>query len=92
MNEADGGPQFAFLTILDTLLLPVFNRVFSFLKLPIAGTDDMIQHSNLRRAYFSFILSITSANLQEVFYSESSSPFPSLPLPPPSPSLPPSPS
>ncbi|KAI5478878.1 Exportin-T [Pseudohyphozyma bogoriensis] len=59
-----------FLSILDTLLLPVFNRVFYFLKLPIAGTDDTIQHSNLRRAYFNFILSITSANLQEVLYSE----------------------
>ncbi|KAM0750236.1 Exportin-T [Meredithblackwellia eburnea MCA 4105] len=66
--------KFAFLPILDTLLLPVFNRVFYFLKLPISGTDDMIQHSNLRRAYFSFILSITSANMQEVFYSEKNKP------------------
>ena len=31
----------------------------------------MIQHSNLRRAYFSFIMSIANANLTEVFYSES---------------------
>ncbi|GJN94034.1 hypothetical protein Rhopal_007097-T1 [Rhodotorula paludigena] len=59
-----------FLDILDTLLLPVFNRVFHFLQLPIAGTDDTVQHSTLRRAYFGFILSITGANLQEVFYSE----------------------
>ncbi|GAA6017846.1 hypothetical protein JCM10207_003473 [Rhodosporidiobolus poonsookiae] len=59
-----------FLDILDTLLLPVFNRVFHFLQLPIAGTDDMVQHSTLRRAYFNFILSICGANLQEVFYSE----------------------
>ncbi|KAG0654816.1 pre-tRNA nuclear export protein [Rhodotorula mucilaginosa] len=59
-----------FLEILDTLLLPVVNRVFHFLSLPIAGTDDMVQHSTLRRAYFNFILSIAGANLQEVFYSE----------------------
>ncbi|BGP35706.1 pre-tRNA nuclear export protein [Rhodotorula toruloides] len=59
-----------FLDILDTLLLPVFNRVFHFLSQPISGTDDMIQHSELRRAYFNFILSIVSVNLQEVFYSE----------------------
>ncbi|GAA5895540.1 hypothetical protein JCM8208_005261 [Rhodotorula glutinis] len=59
-----------FLSILDTLLLPVFNRVFHFLQLPIAGTDDTVQHSHLRRAYFNFILSIAGAGLQEVFYSE----------------------
>lgn len=35
------------------------------------GTDDTVEHSTLRRAYFTFILSIASANLQEVFYSES---------------------
>ncbi|GAA5834356.1 hypothetical protein JCM11251_007967 [Rhodosporidiobolus azoricus] len=62
--------KIAFLDMLDTLLLPVFNRVFHFLQLPIAGTDDMIQHSTLRRAYFNFILSICGAGLQEVFYSE----------------------
>ncbi|GAA5993378.1 hypothetical protein JCM11641_008430, partial [Rhodosporidiobolus odoratus] len=60
----------AFLDTLDTLLLPVFNRVFHFLQLPITGTDDMVQHSTLRRAYFSFILSVCGANLQEVMYSE----------------------
>ncbi|GAA5960825.1 hypothetical protein JCM21900_002296 [Sporobolomyces salmonicolor] len=59
-----------FLEILDTLLLPVFNRVFHFLQLPVAGTDDTLQHSHLRRAYFNFILTIAGANLQEVFYSE----------------------
>ncbi|SGY86016.1 BQ5605_C009g05795 [Microbotryum silenes-dioicae] len=58
------------LEVLDTLLLPVFNRVFHFLKQPITGTDDEIQHATLRRAYFNFILSITSSNLQQVFYSE----------------------
>ncbi|GAA5891828.1 hypothetical protein JCM6882_007375 [Rhodosporidiobolus microsporus] len=62
--------KIAFLDMLDTLLLPVFNRVFHFLQLPIAGTDDMVQHSTLRRAYFNFILSICGAGLQEVFYSE----------------------
>ncbi|KAK4048624.1 pre-tRNA nuclear export protein [Microbotryomycetes sp. JL201] len=56
--------------ILDALLLPVVNRVVHFLKSPIGGTDDAIQHSQLRRAYFNFLLSITGANLQHVFYSE----------------------
>lgn len=73
--------QFDFLLILDALLIPVFERVFYFLKLPIAGTDDMIQHSNLRRAYFGFLISIAQANLTEVFYSESALPSPLLTLP-----------
>lgn len=59
--------------ILDTLLMPVFNRVFYFLKLPITGTDDTFQHSQLRRAYFSLILAMAAANLQDVLYSESQS-------------------
>ncbi|GAA5912917.1 Ran GTPase-binding protein LOS1 [Sporobolomyces salmoneus] len=63
-----------FTTILDTLLLPVFNRVFEFLQLPIAGTDDRVQHSTLKRAYFNFIITICSANLQQVFYSEKNQP------------------
>jgi exportin-T len=37
----------------------------------------MVQHSTLRRAYFNFILSICGANLQEVFYSASTSSVPS---------------
>ncbi|GAA5937886.1 Ran GTPase-binding protein LOS1 [Sporobolomyces koalae] len=63
-----------FTTILDTLLLPVFNRVFHFLQLPIAGTDDQVQQSTLKRAYFNFIIVICGANLQEVFYSEKNQP------------------
>ena len=63
-----------FVEILDTLLWPVFSRVFDFLKLPIAGTDDVVEHSTLRRAYFAFILSIISANLQQVLYSPANHP------------------
>lgn len=51
--------------------MPVFNRIFYFLKLPITGTDDTVLHSQLRRAYFSLILAIANANLQQVFYSQS---------------------
>ncbi|KAK4699304.1 exportin-T, partial [Phenoliferia sp. Uapishka_3] len=64
----------AFSPILDTLFIPVFNRVVYYLKLPIAGTDDVVQHSALRRAYFGFILSIFAANLQEILYSGKNQP------------------
>ncbi|GAA6024202.1 hypothetical protein JCM11491_001283 [Sporobolomyces phaffii] len=63
-----------FTTVLDTLLLPVFNRVFHFLQIPITGTDDQVQHSTLKRAYFNFIITICTSNLQEVFYSEKNQP------------------
>ncbi|GAA5820935.1 hypothetical protein JCM10212_000554 [Sporobolomyces blumeae] len=63
-----------FTTILDTLLLPVLNRVFHFLQTPIAGTDDQVQHSSLKRAYFGFVLTICGAGLGEVFYSEKNQP------------------
>ena len=53
------------------MLMPVVDRVFHFLKTPINGTDDAVQHSVLTRAYFNMFLSILGANLQEVLYSES---------------------
>ena len=63
----------AFKEILDTLLMPVFNRVFHFLKMDITGTDDTIEHSSLRRGYFSLILAIASGELEPVLYSQSQS-------------------
>lgn len=57
--------------MLDLLLIPVFDRVYYFLEQPITGTDDIHQHSELRRAYFGLLLSIASANMQSVFASPS---------------------
>lgn len=62
--------QDRFVEMLDVLLAPVFDRVYYFLEQPITGTDDIHQHSELRRAYFSLLLSIANANMQSVFTSQ----------------------
>ena len=56
--------------MLDMLLIPVLDRVYYYLELPITGTDDIQQHSELRRAYFTLMLSIASAGMSSVFFSE----------------------
>lgn len=61
--------QDRFIEMLDVLLAPVFDRVYHFLEQPVTGTDDIQQHSELRRAYFNLLLSIASANMQSVFTS-----------------------
>lgn len=64
----------AFTDILDALLLPVFNRVYEFLKLDVTGTDDAVQHSSLRRAYFNLLLSIAQGGMPHVLYSNTNKP------------------
>lgn len=55
--------------MLDLLIAPVFDRVYYFLEQPLTGTDDIQQHSELCRAYFSLLLSISSAAMQDVLIS-----------------------
>lgn len=62
--------QDAFAEMLDLLLGPVFDRVYYFLEQPVTGTDDIQQHSELRRAYFTLLLSTSNANMEGVFASE----------------------
>lgn len=60
----------AFAEMLDMLLAPVLERVYHYLEMPVTGTDDIQQHSELRRAYFTLMLSIASAGMSNVFFSE----------------------
>lgn len=69
----------AFGEMLDMLLAPVLERVYHYLEMPITGTDDIQLHSELRRAYFNLMLSIASAGMSSVFFSERKSMSLSLP-------------
>lgn len=55
--------------ILDLLLTPLLERVFSGLSEPISGTDDEIQLQELRREYVSFIQVILINDLGGVLVS-----------------------
>lgn len=56
--------------ILNILLTPLLERIFSGLAEPIVGTDDEIQLAELRREFLSFIQVILSNGLDNVFISE----------------------
>ncbi|KAI9902511.1 hypothetical protein N3K66_001863 [Trichothecium roseum] len=56
--------------VLDMLLTPLLQRIYTGLAEPIVGTDDEIQLAELRREYLSFIQIILSNGLDGVLVSE----------------------
>ncbi|CAG7992167.1 unnamed protein product [Penicillium salamii] len=57
-------------SILDTLLTPFLQRVFSGIAEPTVGTDDEIQLAELKREYLNFLLAVLSNDLGAVIISE----------------------
>lgn len=55
--------------VLDTLLSPLLQRIFSALQTTPAGTDDEIQLTELRREYLNFITAILNNGLGSVLIS-----------------------
>lgn len=55
--------------ILDQLLSPLFQRVFTGLSQEITGTDDEIQLRELKREYLNFVLVILNNDLGSVLVS-----------------------
>ncbi|KAJ5908033.1 hypothetical protein N7495_000715 [Penicillium taxi] len=61
--------------ILDTLLTPFLQRVFSGLADPTTGTDDEIQLAELKREYLNFLLAVLNNDLGAVIISERNQPI-----------------
>ncbi|PGH17132.1 exportin-T [Helicocarpus griseus UAMH5409] len=61
--------------ILDTLLTPFLQRVFSGIADPTTGTDDEIQLAELKREYLNFLLMILNNNLGTVIISSTNQPI-----------------
>lgn len=57
-------------SILDDLLSPLLQRIFTALATPVTGTDDEIQLSELKREYLNFILIILNQGLASVLVSD----------------------
>lgn len=57
--------------ILDQLLTPLLQRVFSALSEPTTGTDDEIQLVELKLQYLNFLLAILNHGLAQAFVSAS---------------------
>lgn len=62
-------------SVLDVLLTPLLQRVFSALAEPVTGTDDEVQLGELRREYLSFLLVILDNDLGNVLVSETNQGF-----------------
>ncbi|SLM34450.1 trna exportin [Lasallia pustulata] len=60
--------------ILDTLLTPLLQRVFTGIAEPTAGTDDEIQLAELKREYLGFLLVILNNDLGSVLVSNTNQP------------------
>lgn len=58
-----------FISLLDSLLLPLFSKIITFLDQPITGTDDVMCQSELRRGYFNLCSSIIGAQMHGIFVS-----------------------
>lgn len=57
-------------SILDVLLTPLLQRIFSHMSEPTGGTDDAIELAELRREYLNLILVIFQNDTASVFLSE----------------------
>ncbi|KAA8908637.1 armadillo-type protein [Sphaerosporella brunnea] len=56
--------------MLNELLTPLLQRIFSALSEPVTGTDDQVQLTELRREFLNFILMILNNDLGQVLVSE----------------------
>ncbi|KAF5873604.1 putative trna exportin protein [Botrytis fragariae] len=61
--------------VLNSLLTPLFQRVFASLSEPVTGTDDGIQLVELRREYLTFVTVILNNELGSVLVSEQNQAF-----------------
>lgn len=57
-------------SILNSILQPIIDRVFSFLSMQVSGTDDELNKAEMEKSYLNFIGTILSAGLQGVFISD----------------------
>lgn len=58
-------------SVLDSLFTPLLQRIFNGLSKPVAGTDDEIQLTELRREYLTFVQIILNNDLGSILVSES---------------------
>lgn len=57
-------------SILDALLTPFLERVLKSIYEPTTGTDDEIQHAELKREYLNFLLALLNNELAAIIISE----------------------
>ncbi|CAO1622643.1 unnamed protein product [Sympodiomycopsis kandeliae] len=56
--------------MLDELLLVLIERVFHFLNMPVSGTDDAVQRSELQRSYINFLSQAVTSGIDGILTSD----------------------
>ncbi|KAG4304608.1 hypothetical protein PORY_002001 [Pneumocystis oryctolagi] len=56
--------------ILNSLFVPLLNKIFQSLNEPTEGTDDIIIQNDLRKKYLEFILGIFNNDLDSIFVND----------------------
>jgi exportin-T len=59
---------------MDMLLLPLLSRIFSVLRTPANGTDELVNHRRLQEAYLNFFTALMNSNLETVFITDRNKP------------------
>ncbi|ORY05766.1 Xpo1-domain-containing protein [Basidiobolus meristosporus CBS 931.73] len=62
------------MSALNDLLLPLLNKVFTFLNQTATGTDEAVLLLDLRKSYLNFIISILNSEMDDVFLTEKNAP------------------
>ena len=62
-------------SVLDALLTPLLQRIFSGFSQPVSGTDDEMQLGDLRREYLNFLLVLLNNELDSILVSETNQPI-----------------
>ncbi|KAF8604237.1 KapM protein [Ceratobasidium sp. AG-I] len=57
-------------TVLDELVSPLSTHIFELLARPVEGTDDRLQHNDIKKAYLDFLTHIMTDQMHAVFVSE----------------------
>jgi len=53
-------------------MVPLLSLIFESLHKPVEGTDDIVEQTNMRKAYLSFILNLLTNRMESIFVSEGS--------------------
>jgi exportin-T len=56
--------------MLNELLTPLLQRIFSSLSEPVAGTDDELNLNELKKEFLNFVLVVLNNDLGQVLVSE----------------------
>ena len=56
--------------VLDQLIGPLSAHINGLLSQPVAGTDDQVMHTDMKKAYLTLLNNVMASQLHGIFTSE----------------------